>query len=108
MTEVENELFCIIDPEMYQEHKKSNVDKELNVLQYFGAEDMIINCAAQIHDNSRKKKSKEFCFEKNGFKSDNLRYFSAQSVQVSEDLLFSIDDLDFMKRDFPHSTDLFF
>lgn len=55
MTESENEMFSVIDPELYQEHKENQV-KSINVLQYFGGEDLVINTAAKIHDKSRSQK----------------------------------------------------
>lgn len=73
MTESANELFCIIDPELYQVQKRSK-NNNLHLLQYFGAEDIVINAAAKVHDKSRKKS--EICFGKHGFKQDNRRYFS--------------------------------
>lgn len=73
MTDEENEMFCVIDPEMFQARKKDE-RKSLHVLQYFGGEDLVINTAAKVHDKTRTRR--QICFSKNGFKQDNRRYFS--------------------------------
>lgn len=39
---------------MYEENKMNGTNMTENVLQYFGAEDLVINCAAQVHDKQRK------------------------------------------------------
>ena len=75
-------------------------------MQYFGAEDIVINVAAQCHDI--KRANSDFIFSKNGFRTTNRRYFSVQSVQESEVLTLSCTDLDHMKRDFPMSSSSFF
>ena len=51
MTDEENEMFCVIDPEMFAARKSQ--DRSLHVLQYFGGEDLVINTAAKIHDKTR-------------------------------------------------------
>lgn len=78
MTEVENEMFTIIDPELYDKNKIDYPDMPQSVLQYFGAEDLVVNSAAQIHDKYRK--SHEVQFQKNGFKTNNRRFFSVQTI----------------------------
>ena len=67
---------------------------------------MVINAAASVHDEKRVEG--QFSFYKNGFKSINKRYFSVQSVQESEVLTLTAQDIDYMKRDFPISSNYFF
>ena len=82
------------------------MNNRLHVLQYFGAEDMVINTAAAVHDE--KREDNQFSFYKNGFKNLNKRYFSVQSVRESEVLTLEAQDIDYMKRDFPISSSNFF
>ena len=51
MADGQNELIQIVDPLIYlarRKHKKNT--KKFPVLQYFGAEDIVINIAAIVHD----------------------------------------------------------
>ena len=64
-------MFSVIDPDLFIKSKNKNknnrkLQKRLSVVQYFGAEDLIINTAAQMHDDQRKEG--EFSFAKNGFR----------------------------------------
>jgi len=76
------------------------------VLQYFGAEDIVVNVAAIVHDENRK--DGDFSFQKNGFRVTNRRYFNVQSIQETEVLSLAANDIEHMKRDFPISTSAFF
>ena len=58
MTDEENEMFCVIDPDLFVD--KKNEDRSIHVLQYFGGEDLVINTAAKIHDKTRTKR--QICF----------------------------------------------
>ena len=70
----DNALVAIIDPVIYAARKRSRkLNSQVNVHQYFGAEDIVINVAAQIHDSKRRQG--DFSFQKNGFVI-NSRYFS--------------------------------
>lgn len=107
MADANNELIQIVDPVIYlARHKHKKSAKKFPVLQYFGAEDIVINVATIVHDE--KISPGDFKFSANGFKHTNRRYFSVQSVQESEVLSISINDIEHMKRDFPISTSNFF
>ena len=75
-------------------------------MQYFGAEDSIVNTTARVHDNV--KYDDCFQFSQNGLKDLRKRFFSVLSVTHTECLTFSFTDLDSMKRDFPFSSKEFF
>ena len=107
MSDMQNEMFSVIDPVMYTAGKRAKRFKDrVSCQQYFGAEDIVINMAALIHDEQRK--DHEFCFKKNGFRSANRRYFSVQAIKASEVLILSAFDIDHMKLDFPISSQMFF
>ena len=105
MAEMNNEMFAVIDPVNYIPKRRSKRQIE-QVHQFFGAEDLVINVAAICHDLTRKES--DFRFSKNGFRLHNRRYFSVQSIQQSEVLTLSFQDIDYMKRDFPFSSNTFF
>lgn len=109
MSEMNNEMFAVVDPVNYIPRKKKKKGHQLapqTIHQYFGAEDLVVNVAAICHDLSRNEH--DFLFSKNGFRSNNRRYFSVQSIQQSEVLTLSFQDIDYMKRDFPFSSNTFF
>ena len=53
MQDNRNEMFQIIDPEIYLNRSLKKKIKKMPVRQYFGCEDIIINTAARVHDNNR-------------------------------------------------------
>ena len=75
MADANNELIQIVDPVIYlARHKHKKSAKKFPVLQYFGAEDIVINVATIVHDE--KISPGDFKFSANGFKHTNRRYFS--------------------------------
>ena len=107
MSDLQNEMFSIVDPVMFTAGTRTKRFKDrVSCQQYFGAEDIVINMAALVHDELRKPH--EFCFKKNGFRAANRRYFSVQSIKASEVLILSANDIDHMKMDFPISSQKFF
>ena len=75
MSDMNNEMFSIVDPVMFTAGTRAKRFKDrVSCQQYFGAEDIVINMAALVHDETRKPH--EFCFKKNGFRAANRRYFS--------------------------------
>lgn len=75
MSDLNNELIQVIDPIIYlaRRKKQTNISR-FPVLQYFGAEDLVVNVAAIVHDEARTES--DFSFFKNGFRVKNRRYFS--------------------------------
>ena len=65
-----------------------------------------MNVAALVHDETRN--DGDFSFQKNGFRVFNRRFFSVQSIQETEVLSFTTNDMEHMKRDFPWTTKKFF
>lgn len=78
IAEADNQMCSIVDPSLFIERRNNSKRAGVAVLQYFGCEDMVINVAAQVHDNNRS--SDDFSFAKNGFKVANRRYFSVQAI----------------------------
>lgn len=74
MSEMNNEMFAVIDPVNYIPKRRNRRFAPQTVLQYFGAEDLVVNVAAICHDLTRG--DNDFAFSKNGFRSHNRRYFS--------------------------------
>lgn len=96
MSDMQNEMFSIIDPVMFTAGTRTEqFQNRVSVQQYFGAEDIVINTAALIHDETRSEN--EFCFKKNGFRAANKRYFSVQCIQACEVLVLPCEQIDHMK-----------
>jgi len=105
-TDLENAVFGIVDPVIFLARQRGRkISRNAVILQYFGAEDMVINVAAQVHDSRRE--DGDFYFNKNGVVG-SLRFFSVQSVEETEVLALSVTELECMKRDFPICSEVFF
>lgn len=64
-TDLENAVFGVVDPVIYLARQRGKkISNKAVVLQYFGAEDMVITVAARVHDENRKHD--DFSFNKNG------------------------------------------
>ena len=61
MADMNNEIFSIIDPEMYLNmRKQKKLHNKIPAKQCFGAEDIVINAAVKVHDNLRDEKDFSF------------------------------------------------
>jgi len=51
MSDMNNEIFSIVDPEMHMKMRKSKkLHNKIAAKQYFGAEDIVINAAVKVHE----------------------------------------------------------